>query len=221
MRETGFTIFYSTQNNIHWEPLCSRHRSRHLFPIQSPWRKNNRSKGQKWHSQRTKAGNGNTKIRAILEWGRGPQAKHPIKTTQEAWRQSLVMQLPGFENITRLQLYNQTSTSLPESWSWPRLQLPGGRLASWSPQGLPVRARLWGDSEAMFPAVTKEERQGARHWPDELGLHRVVQRHEHLGIFSYFTDHVLEVDKQGQRRRGGKLGLSVNVYVLLLRLSAE
>jgi len=99
--------------------------------------------------------------------------------------------------------------------------------AAWGKSGQLITPRTPRETETLgwcwghVPSSDQRGKTGARHWPDKLGLHRVIQRHEHLGIFSYFTDHVLEVDKQGQRRGGGKLGLSVNVYVLLLRLSVE
>lgn len=55
--------------------------------------------------------------------------------------------------------------------------------------------------------------------PDELGLHRVVEGHEHLGILTDFAHDVLQGDKECEGRRGGKFGLSAQVDVLPLRLS--
>lgn len=56
------------------------------------------------------------------------------------------------------------------------------------------------------------------HAPDELGLHRVVERHEHLGVLPYLAHHVLQSHKEGKRGRGGKLGLATQVDILLLGL---
>lgn len=151
--------------------------------------------------------------------GRGPQAKHPIKTTRSM---TSVLSPCSCQVLKTLQDSNSTIKHPRPAGKLILAQAPAawGRLGHWSPQGLPARARLWGDSEAMFPAVTKEERQGARHWPDELGSQGRTETWA-PGIFSYFTDHALRLTNKAREGVGGKLGLSVNVYVLLLRLSAE
>lgn len=69
----------------------------------------------------------------------------------------------GFENITRLQL---STIKFPRPAGKLILAQGSSCLGDVWPADHPkvsARARLWGDSEAMFPAVTKEERQGARH----------------------------------------------------------
>lgn len=54
--------------------------------------------------------------------------------------------------------------------------------------------------------------------PDELGLHRVVERHEHLGVLADLTHHVLQSHKEGERWSGGELRLPGQIDILLLRL---
>lgn len=55
--------------------------------------------------------------------------------------------------------------------------------------------------------------------PDELGFHRVVERHEHFCILPDLTHHILESHEEGERWRGGKLCLPGQINILLLRLS--
>ena len=151
----------------------------------------------------------------------GPQTKHPIKTELEARLQSLS------HAVDRFWKHYRTPTLRSNIHVLAGKLLLAQTPAAWGKSGQLIAPRAPQESETLgwfwghVPSSDQRGRTGACHWPDELGLHRVIQRHEHLGIFSYFTDHVFEVDKQGQGRGGGKLGLSVNVYVLLLRLSVE
>lgn len=57
--------------------------------------------------------------------------------------------------------------------------------------------------------------------PDELGLHWVVEGHEHLCILADLAHHILQSHKEGERRRGGKLRLSAQINILPLRLLGE
>lgn len=57
--------------------------------------------------------------------------------------------------------------------------------------------------------------------PDELGLHRVVEGHEHLCILADLAHHILQSHKEGERRCGGKLRLSAQINILPLRLLGE
>lgn len=72
----------------------------------------------------------------------------------------------------------------------------------------------------------KERKRGKEkvniHWwglPDELGLHWVVEWHEHFCVFADLTHHVLQSHKESERWRGGKLCLPGQINILLLRLS--
>lgn len=56
------------------------------------------------------------------------------------------------------------------------------------------------------------------HIPDEFVLVGVVEGHEHLGILSDLTHHILQGHKQSKGRRGGKLGLATQIQILPLRL---
>ena len=160
-------------------------------------------------------------MRAMRSREGGPQTKHPIKTEQEARLQSLS------HAVARFWKHYRTPTLRSNIHVLAGKLLLAQTPAAWGKSGQLIAPRAPQESETLgwfwghVPSSDQRGRTGACHWPDELGLHRVIQRHEHLGIFSYFTDHVFEVDKQGQGRGGGKLGLSVNVYVLLLRLSVE
>lgn len=55
--------------------------------------------------------------------------------------------------------------------------------------------------------------------PDKLGLHWVVEGHEHLGILADLTHHILQSHKEGERWCRGELCLPAQVNILLLRLS--
>ena len=57
--------------------------------------------------------------------------------------------------------------------------------------------------------------------PDKLGLHWVVERHEHLRILANLTHHILQSHKEGKSWCGGKLCLSCQINILLLRLSEK
>lgn len=55
--------------------------------------------------------------------------------------------------------------------------------------------------------------------PDEFVLIGVVEGHEHLGVLSDLTHHVLQRHKESKGWRGGKLGLSTQIQILSLRLA--
>lgn len=73
--------------------------------------------------------------------------------------------------------------------------------------------------EVRTSVRTKERKHAATGLPDELGLHGVVERHEHLCVLADLTHHILQSHKEGKRRRGGKLCLPAQINILLLRLS--
>lgn len=55
--------------------------------------------------------------------------------------------------------------------------------------------------------------------PDKLGLHWVIEWHEHLCILADLTHHILQSHKEGKCWCRGKLCLSAQINILLLRLS--
>ena len=80
-----------------------------------------------------------------------------------------------------------------------------------------LQANLW---ERKKKDLQKERNvRTSEGLPDELGLHGVVERHEHLGILPDLTHNILQSHKEGKRRRGGELGLPGQINILLLTLS--
>lgn len=57
--------------------------------------------------------------------------------------------------------------------------------------------------------------------PDKPSLHWIVERHEHLSVLADLTHHVLQSHEEGERWRGGELGLSRQINILLLRLPGK